>query len=91
MQHYLDAARLSVKKAARRVRVHPSTVWRWILAGTRGRKLRRITIGARRFILVVDLEAFVAQGLESPASVAHCGAPENRAQTAADELTRRGV
>ena len=90
-QNLLDSLRLSVNHAARRVGVHPSTLWRWILTGTRNRKLPSVAVGGRRYVLVADLEAFLAQGLDSPGSVAPRVTHEGRAQAAADALIRRGV
>lgn len=55
----LDAERLSFSAAARRLKVHVSTVWRWATTGVRGRVLPTVEIGGRRFILVSDLEQFI--------------------------------
>lgn len=58
----VDEERISPILLAKRLRVHVATVWRWILHGVRGRKLRSITVGGRRFILRSDLEDFLRQG-----------------------------
>ena len=50
----LDSPRLSINEAARRLGVHSSSLWRWVLTGVRGRKLPTILVGARRYVLVAD-------------------------------------
>jgi len=88
----LDSPRLSITEAARRLGVHPSSLWRWILTGARGRKLPTILVGARRYVLVADLEAFLAAGRTSaPPAATQPRAAEARASAAADELERRGL
>jgi len=89
----LDSPRLSITEAARRLGVHPSSLWRWILTGARGRKLPTILVGARRYVLVADLEAFLAAGRTSaPPTATQPRVPaEERASAAADELRRRGL
>ena len=89
----LDAPRLSITEAARRLGVHTSSVWRWVLTGARGRKLPTIMVGARRYIIIADLEKFLASGLTSASSAAtHLQIPtEERACSAAEELKRRGI
>ncbi len=89
----LDSPRLSINEAALRLGVHPSSLWRWILTGTRGRKLPTILVGARRYVLVADLEAFLASGLSSaPPTATQTRVPaDERASAAADELERRGL
>ena len=52
--------RWSVNQLARREKLHASTVWRWMLSGVRGTKLRSIRVGGRRFILENDWLAFSA-------------------------------
>lgn len=50
-------------------------------------------VGVRRYVLVADIEAFLASGLTSAPSTAtppHVPA-EDRASAAADELERRGI
>ena len=89
----LDAPRLTVIQAARRVGVHPSSLWRWILTGARGRKLPTIFVGARRYVLVAELEAYLASGLTSasPPVTLSDSLPSERAIAASDELERRGI
>jgi hypothetical protein len=55
-------ARYSVSEAARMLRVHVATVWRWILHGVRGKKLLSVIIGGRRYVLDRDLQAFLCAG-----------------------------
>lgn len=52
--------RLTVNQLARREGVHSATIWRWILAGVRGVKLRSIRVGGRRFVLKSDWDDFSA-------------------------------
>ncbi len=54
--------RYSISEAARLLHVHTATVWRWVLHGVRGRKLRSVLIGGRRYVLSQDLEEFLAVG-----------------------------
>ncbi len=56
----LVSERYTLKQTATLAGVNLATVWRWCLYGARGRKLRSIHIGGRRFILATDLEAFLA-------------------------------
>lgn len=88
----LDSPRLSLNEAARRLAVHPSSVWRWILTGTRGRKLPSIMVGARRHILVSDLEAFLAAG-QTPSDREAVTSPStaDRVVIAEAALTARGI
>lgn len=87
MANLLNAARLSIIETARRLGVHPSSVWRWILTGARGRKLPTILVGARRYVLVAELEAFLASGLTSaPPTATHPHAP---AEERASATTRK--
>ncbi len=55
-----ETERLSVNQLARREGVHVATIWRWMLSGVRGIKLRAIRVGGRRFILESDWLAFSA-------------------------------
>ena len=88
----LDSPRLSINEAARRLGVHPSSLWRWILTGTRGRKLRTFLVGGRRYILVADLEAFLAAGQEPLDREAKASSPNaDRATAAEAALTNRGI
>jgi hypothetical protein len=55
----LNTERLTMTQAARLLRVHVTTAWRWALRGARGRRLRTVLIGGRRWILKTDLVAFL--------------------------------
>jgi len=52
--------RYSLIQIANLLHVHPSTVWRWISVGVRGRKLRSFLLGGRRAIYSCDLRQFLA-------------------------------
>lgn len=52
--------RLSVNQLARRENLHVSTVWRWMLHGVRGTKLRSVRVGGRRYITEADWSDFTA-------------------------------
>lgn len=52
--------RCSVNELARREGLHPATIWRWLLHGVRGHKLRSVRVGGRRFVLDDDWQAFCA-------------------------------
>lgn len=60
----IDAERLSLKDAARRLGVSLPTVWRWCLHGVSGRKLASLQIGGRRYVLLADLERFLQAGCD---------------------------
>lgn len=53
-----EVCRLPVNQLARREHLHVSTIWRWMLHGVRGIKLRAVRVGGRRFILESDWLAF---------------------------------
>ena len=61
--------RLSLRAVAHEVGVHLATVWRWTLSGVRGRRLRAIRVGGRRYVLRRDLEAFLEPDDSVTASV----------------------
>ena len=54
----LDEERLSLTEAARRLKVSPSTVWRWTMRGVRGIKLETQVWGAKRSVTEAALEQF---------------------------------
>lgn len=55
-----DEDRLSMSETARLLKRHSATIWRWVLRGIRGYRLRSIHVGGRRYITRQDLEAFLA-------------------------------
>ena len=57
---FLNAKRYTITQVARLLAVHPSTVWRWKLKGVRGVKLKTVVIGGTRYVLEMDLKAFLA-------------------------------
>lgn len=85
----LDAPRLSLTKAAQRLNLNAATVWRWASRGVRGRKLRTILVGGRRFVLVADLEDFLQGGQQNETQEPN-PTIEARALAAGEELARRG-
>ena len=92
MANFLDIERRSVKETARRAQVSVSTLWRWMLTGVRGRKLHSVLYGGRRFVLVADLEAFLAAGQEPLDREAKASSPNaDRATAAEAALTNRGI
>jgi hypothetical protein len=62
MTTILEAKKLTFADAAEELGFHVNTIRRWTTIGVKGRKLRSIRIGGRRFVLVKDLEAFVDNG-----------------------------
>lgn len=88
----LDAARLTMTEAARRLGKHVSTLYRWHHPGVRGRRLATFVIGANRYVMVSDLAEWVATGFDR-------GAPTNmpedsiseRVIDASKKLSDRGV
>lgn len=77
--------RLSLSEVAKDVGVHVATVWRWVLSGVRGRKLRSVHVGGRRYVLRADLDAFLA-----PAEAAEAE-PSASAQAAGKMLDALGI
>ena len=61
MSKFLTEARLSIGGAARKAEVSLSSGWRWVLKGVRGVRLRTVLVGGRRYVLVSDLDAFLAE------------------------------
>lgn len=55
----LNEQRHSLNAVATMLSVHIATIWRWILSGVRGKKLKAVKIGGRRFIFERDLNAFL--------------------------------
>ena len=79
--------RFSLNEVSKNLRVHIATVWRWTLSGVKGRKLRTVLVGGRRFVLQSDLAKFLAP--EEP----HSPAPDRdrRADIAGRLLDAQGV
>ena len=81
-----------MNEVARRLGVHTSSVWRWKLRGSGGRKLRTFLVGGRRYVLIADLEAFLAAGHEPHDRDAMARFPTADRVTAAEAaLTQRGI
>ena len=55
-----ETVRHTVSQLAIREGVHAATIWRWILTGVRGLKLRAVRVGGRRFVNEFDWLAFSA-------------------------------
>lgn len=87
----INALRYSMAEGARRAGVSTGTLWRWALQGVRGRRLRTLLVGGRRYVLVSDLETFLAAGREPYTRLNAQSDLADRAAVAANELDRRGV
>ncbi|MBN71629.1 MAG: hypothetical protein CME32_20405 [Gimesia sp.] len=61
MNSVFNQNRQSINEVAQNLGVHPATVWRWTHSGVKGRRLKTIRIGGRRFVLRNDLEHFLKQ------------------------------
>lgn len=59
-----------MRGVAAHVGVHLATAWRWVLRGVRGRRLRSVLIGGRRYVLRADLAAFLGDAVNGQ-SAAH--------------------
>lgn len=66
MSSLLDAPRLTLAEAARKVHCHVSTLHRWRLKGVGGVKLKVTRIGGRSYVLRDDLESFIAERSDPP-------------------------
>jgi len=53
--HTLSDERLSLNEVAKHLRVHVSTVHRWVSKSVRGQRLKSFLVGGRRYIAVSDL------------------------------------
>lgn len=89
MRSMLDADRLTPTEVAKRLKVHVGTIWRWLTTGVKGRVLPSTMFGGRRYILLADLEQFLAAGLAGR-SVAPISM-ERRAAEAAKLLDAAGI
>jgi transcriptional regulator with XRE-family HTH domain len=85
MKTILEQERLTLKKVAQRLDVHPATVWRWTLSGVRGRILRTIHIGGRRYVLQSDLTNFL-DGKNSSGNTSHSREVKTRRANATARL-----
>ncbi|MAC55136.1 MAG: hypothetical protein CME31_21565 [Gimesia sp.] len=61
MSSFFKQNRQSINEVAHELEVHPGTVWRWTIQGVKGRRLKTVQIGGRRYVLQSDLEAFLEQ------------------------------
>lgn len=64
-QRLVDADKLTVKEAARRLDVHVATIYRWSSRGVRGRRLPTVRLGGRLMVLAEDLEQFLRESYDS--------------------------
>ena len=89
----IDAERLSLSDAARRLGIHAATIARWCLRGVAGRRLVSYKFGGQRVVLLSDLEAFLAAGQNTASTDTSTSSEsaERRADDAARELDRRGL
>ncbi len=69
----ISEERYSFAEVAKMLDVSLSSVWRWHLTGTKGKKLQSVLVGGRRFVLKSQLDAF-------------CGMPQT---ASASQLRRR--
>jgi len=53
-------AMISPRDVARQLRLHISTIHRWMTSGVRGRRLPSRLIGGRRFVIRSDLEEWLS-------------------------------
>ena len=58
MTNKLSGERFTIDAVAEKLEVHPTTVWRWVTTGVKGRMLRSFLIGGRRYVAEDDLNAF---------------------------------
>jgi hypothetical protein len=70
----LDEMRLTPSQVARKLGVHISSVWRWIMTGVKDRRLGSRLVGGRRYVFERDLAAFLESSnppalADSPAAI----------------------
>ena len=58
----IEDVSLTPTQVAKQLRVHVSTVYRWIYSQVRGRKFSSVLVGGRRRILKNHLDAFLQLG-----------------------------
>ena len=87
----LDAERLSLSQAARKLDLHVSTLHRWRLHGFNGRKLRCLKLGGRTYVTVAELERFVTALSDPPAEDETADDVAERANAADKRLTALGL
>lgn len=99
-----ESDRHTINHLARREGCHCNSVWRWILYGVRGVKLRSIRRGGRRFVLESDWQEFCAElnadlgdAAKPSATESHkptsrsAGRRSKESQAARDELGKLGI
>lgn len=89
MPKFIDRIRLTMSQGARRAGVSTPTMWRW-KDGVRGRRLPTFLVGGRRYVLLDDLEDFVAGRTPTEHRLPQMDVSE-RADAASVELERRGI
>lgn len=86
---------LTIPEAAREIPpkgVDVATVWRWVLRGTRGRKLESVLIGGRRYTSREALARFSQPAIHQPGSSKPTSRQRERQIAAAEaELAAMGV
>jgi hypothetical protein len=86
MKFELAEERLTLKEVAKLARVHLATVWRWTLVGVRGKRLRTVLLGGRRWVLQRDLDQFLTEESQTMSQVE----PTARAKRVEEQLYEAG-
>lgn len=79
--------KMTLLEVAAMADIHLSTVGRWVTYGVRGRKLRSVMVGGRRYVLPSDLDLFLEQGTEEKLPPA-ASYPEARTTESCDAAGR---
>lgn len=85
MSDLLSEPRISFNELARRVDVHPSTIWRWVLRGSRGHVLESFSLGGRRYTTLPAYERWLARLNTQPFQTGEACHQRNQAIAKAEE------
>ncbi len=82
----LPTERLSLNEVAKQLNVHISTIYRWVLHGVRGRRLKSFLVGGRRYVDADELAQFLSPHQESRQDVV-----SRRSEHAQEHLRSFGI
>jgi hypothetical protein len=86
----LNEPRYSVSATTRKLQVHISTTWRYLLHGVRGKKLKSYLVGGRRYILHRDLVDFLSPANNEPTTTQPAATPHVTAASKELDCILRG-
>ena len=63
----MKKTRFTFAEVGKKLEVSLSSVWRWHLGGVKGKKLKSILVGGRRYVTQAQLDEFLRQDDSGPA------------------------